>query len=611
MPTNKEQKRPSSLLRVFLLLWLAVPCFAQNRHVTGTVFRNLNGYASPVPAASVVACTQPANTSVAPCTPLAPLCSSSSDTTCSGTWPATADANGNYDFYVPPNATGYTLQFYGAGLTPYILADQGMTPTANLNGQLFVGGNIHFGGSSDIIAQINSAYASGSCSTTGCEIANLPGTYTGLSGTATFGTLNKPVLLRAAPGTVSLTSTIASGAFLTFDWGFNPSPLGVLPGAGIAGHKLIGNGGTSIGVKMSGGTNGAPMAAIRDSNIQLFGTNVSYPNFLGTKSSYGTTIIGSHIQAAVNESILIDGPTENTRLPFDIIANNQNYGLRFTSNAVTDSASFGTSWDSNGVNAIKMDTGAFCTHTSVGDHFEDNAQSWEFGDMQANNCQWTIMGGEMLHDGSGTSPDHFVHVEDGTLIAVGVRAHSGGAINFAQVESGAGALLIGVQRTGTTSGLFAGSGAVHAIDVGGFPQEQIQENSGSIWQIGSSASVYTIKNSTNNKSFTIQPTTGYVAELGATVGGGTLVTMHQHKRISTGSIGATTRAEVVMTWATTFGDASYTVNCSVEDSTTAAATQGLTLERIRTKSATQVGAVINNPTAGGITGTLDCIADHD
>lgn len=85
----------------------------------------------------------------------------------------------------------------------------------------------------------------------------------------------------------------------------------------------------------------------------------------------------------------------------------------------------------------------------------------------------------------------------------------------------------------------------------------------------------------------------------------------KHKRITTGSIGATTRAEVLLTWGTTFADANYSVACSVEDSTTAAGTQGLTGERVRTHSASQVGYVINNPTGGGVTGTLDCWALHD
>jgi len=92
---------------------------------------------------------------------------------------------------------------------------------------------------------------------------------------------------------------------------------------------------------------------------------------------------------------------------------------------------------------------------------------------------------------------------------------------------------------------------------------------------------------------------------------GTAVTVHQHARLATGRIGATTRTEVLLTWPNTFTDSRYTVSCIVEDSTTAGGTQGLTYERIRTKSAAQVGLVINNPTAGALTGSVDCIADHD
>jgi len=92
---------------------------------------------------------------------------------------------------------------------------------------------------------------------------------------------------------------------------------------------------------------------------------------------------------------------------------------------------------------------------------------------------------------------------------------------------------------------------------------------------------------------------------------GVAVSIHQHKRISTGSIGSSTRTEVLLTWANTMNDTNYSVTCNIEDSTTAAGSQGLTFERVRTKSATQIGAVINNPTGGAITGTLDCTADHD
>lgn len=92
--------------------------------------------------------------------------------------------------------------------------------------------------------------------------------------------------------------------------------------------------------------------------------------------------------------------------------------------------------------------------------------------------------------------------------------------------------------------------------------------------------------------------------------GGTGKSIVQEQSVSTGSIGATTRTEVLLTWSTTMGDTNYKVQCNVQDSTTAAGTQGLTFERIRTLSATQVGAVINNPTAGAITGTVYCTGTH-
>lgn len=81
----------------------------------------------------------------------------------------------------------------------------------------------------------------------------------------------------------------------------------------------------------------------------------------------------------------------------------------------------------------------------------------------------------------------------------------------------------------------------------------------------------------------------------------------QFFRTSTGSIGATTRAEVLVTWPQAFANANYTPICNVQDSATAAATQGLTVERVKTISTTQVGIIINNPTGGALTGQVYCI----
>ena len=98
---------------------------------------------------------------------------------------------------------------------------------------------------------------------------------------------------------------------------------------------------------------------------------------------------------------------------------------------------------------------------------------------------------------------------------------------------------------------------------------------------------------------------------GITVGptNGVTISQMQHQRSTTG-IAATTRVEILLTWPIPFADSSYTATCSVEDSTTAAGSQGLVYERIRTKSASQIGAVVNNPTGGSITATVDCIGMH-
>lgn len=95
------------------------------------------------------------------------------------------------------------------------------------------------------------------------------------------------------------------------------------------------------------------------------------------------------------------------------------------------------------------------------------------------------------------------------------------------------------------------------------------------------------------------------------VGSGSTITLQQRiQNASTGNIRARTRTEVLVSWPATMADTNYTVTCSVRDSITAAGTQGLTYERLRTKSATKVGLVISNPTTRAITGSIDCIGEH-
>ena len=72
----------------------------------------------PAPGAFVAVCTQPAVTSTTPCTPLANLCSSLTDGSCSSPNPVQADGLGNYHFYILSGTTAYTVQIYGSTLPP-------------------------------------------------------------------------------------------------------------------------------------------------------------------------------------------------------------------------------------------------------------------------------------------------------------------------------------------------------------------------------------------------------------------------------------------------------------------------------------------------------------
>jgi hypothetical protein len=111
----------------------------------------------PVAGATIVVCTQPANVTIAPCTPLANLYTDSTLTTPAPN-PLTSDGLGNYYFYAAPGT--YTVQVYGPGINTYttpdvllpanptnaqfgtITATSGISAlTLNLGGNLAVGGN--------------------------------------------------------------------------------------------------------------------------------------------------------------------------------------------------------------------------------------------------------------------------------------------------------------------------------------------------------------------------------------------------------------------------------------------------------------------------------------
>jgi hypothetical protein len=83
-----------------------------------------------------------------------------------------------------------------------------------------------------------------------------------------------------------------------------------------------------------------------------------------------------------------------------------------------------------------------------------------------------------------------------------------------------------------------------------------------------------------------------------------------HKRVSTGSIAASSSAAVTVTWGAAFANTNYTVNCSVQEATASAST--LRVHHIESlTTTTAVVRVVNDDTGAAHTGTLHCMAMHD
>jgi hypothetical protein len=105
--------------RIFLItaLLYAGAAMAQNRY-DGIAL----GPRGPVAGATIAVCTQPATTTTAPCTPLASLFTDTTLTVAAPN-PTHADALGNFHFYIAGGF--YTVQIYGAGISPpTVLRDQ-------------------------------------------------------------------------------------------------------------------------------------------------------------------------------------------------------------------------------------------------------------------------------------------------------------------------------------------------------------------------------------------------------------------------------------------------------------------------------------------------------
>jgi hypothetical protein len=137
------------LSKLLLLLTIATPCFAQNARkddiavVAVTQLTSLGNVTvlKPVASATITiglgnnscSVTNTTSGSTASCTPLAALCSSSSDAACIQTNPTNADINGNYGFWAKPGR--YQVAISGIGINGKVITYDllsGMTDTTNL-----------------------------------------------------------------------------------------------------------------------------------------------------------------------------------------------------------------------------------------------------------------------------------------------------------------------------------------------------------------------------------------------------------------------------------------------------------------------------------------------
>lgn len=543
MPKNLQ-----NLLRVSLVLLVSSFAFGQGSLYSG-VAQTATGNA--LAGESVTLCTANPGTTTPPCSSLAVTytditlgtqCTNnpvtlgpSSGTGCTN--PGLTDGFGNYTFFSSPGT--YYRQLYGYGIvTPFvgavILPASGTGATGGALGQKQVRNQVGsfagfaqvatdqgFGGV-DIGDNTNKAYASTSCASTGCELDQPPVGSATITTPVTFSTFGRAPLWLSYPGSAALTFSSNSAAAITFGWGNHANFLNTQPGAGISGLKLIGGGGTSIGVQMDPSGAAADEAVIDRTYLQSFGTNIAWSG--GGLGSYGTTISNSVIQAASTENLLVTDNIENIRLLGNIIGGGP-LGLHINNTGHTaDINAFGNSWDTNQTSAIQADAGSSCDIKSIGEHYETNGSgNPQFINWNANQCRLVLVGDSFNNDSGNAATQHINIGGSGTVVAFGSIVYGNAATTeFVNTGTSGSALLIGTRRVSGVTNDVAGSGNIVDINVGAFPQTIIQTASHDTFQIGEGTTDNTwhMKDATANNDFTFAGTTGNVTIPGtATVGG--------------------------------------------------------------------------------------------
>lgn len=397
-------------------------------------------------------------------------------------------------------------------------------------------------------------------------------------------------------------------------------PISAHANGSNSGVTFSGYTGTGAAIKIGDNANPTLNANIRGVNIDLTSAGIGA---VGISLNNTTDSIVEDVNCGMNANnqgcILLDGTGGFTgvlhlnRITYTGNTGSGQFGIR-GQNLVTDVMIQGGNGNLNGASSICYDA-----ENSTEFHFQGpncNAASQAIKEVGSLSrlTGWIRIDSGVTSFGTVTSGAFFVFCENCSSSTP--FTDSGGNASFLTADGLA---------LNSTKWRIVGTSTSFSIKDGAASTSPFSCNTGGNCFLGEAANQIILDNNgslfisgttSGNVKLSVPAIAGSNAVLIPAATGTALVTGNgavplQTKRVTTGSIGATTRADTTVTWATSFVDTSYTASCTVVETTVAAGTQSLTVERIHTVNAGNIVVSVFNGTAGALTGTLNCIAIHD